>query len=248
MGLRNHLPQRGQIQMQKKDGLAKQTKASLEEAMKCGECLHFKHSKHVRHEDLCATMGIKQFALAPDCFTPCYPKVITNTDEFVQFAALVAEKTPQQRKIMMAILRQKPMGKKIPMGTKMYLNYRGPEYISNYLCGYVVGYTSANQVVLTGSPDANARGRAFFAYLKSDDSLLSPKEWKAKFTELRRRGRIQDPNGKLVRDITAKAKDDNYEVPTIDNAPDPNGKKRTGKKEDQEDRLRRTSLTKILTF
>lgn len=234
--------------MQKKDGIAKQTSASLEEAMRCGECLHHRHSKHRAHEDLCANMGVKQFAIAPKCFTPCYPKIIANTDEFVQLAVLFGQKTPQQRRIMMAVLRQKPMGKKLAMGTKMFLNYRGREYISNYLCGYVVGYTSAQEVVLCGSPDQKARGRSFFAYLKSDDSLLTPKEWKTRFLDLRSKGRIQDPTSKIVRDITAKVKDETYEVPTIDKAPDPSARGRKESKDEQESRLRRTSLTKILTF
>lgn len=229
--------------MTKKDGLAKQTGASLEEVFRCGDCLHHKQSKHRQHDDLCATMGIKPFALAPICFTPDYTKVITNTDEFVQLAALFSNKTPQQRKIMLGILRQKPMGKKLPIGTMMYLNYRGREYISNYLRAYVVGYTSAREVVLTGSPDMNNRGRAFFAYLKGDDSLLTPKEWKAKFQTLRRAGRIQDPTAKIVRDITAKVAEDNYEVPTIDNAPKDPTQRPALKKSDP-----RTNLVQILSF
>jgi len=227
------------------DGLKAQTKASMEDVFRCGECLHFKQSRHRSFDSLCSVLGRKAFAIAPKCFTPDYTKVIHNTDEFVQLATLIGQKTPQQRKIMMAILRQKPMGKKLPMGTKMYLNYRGREYISNYLHGYVVGYTSANEIVLAGSPDQNSRGRAFFAYLKSDDTLLTPKEWKLKFTKLRRLGRIQDPTSTTIRDITAKVQDDNYEVPTIDNAPkDPRATKtKTRSKSDP-----RTSLVEIMSF
>jgi hypothetical protein len=229
--------------MKKKDGVVAPSKANLEETFKCGDCLHYKQSKHRAHEDVCSKLGIRTFAIAPSCYTPDYTKVITNTDEFVQLAALLHDKTPQQRKILLGILRQKPMGRKLRMGTKLYLNFRGREYISNYLCGYVVGYTSANEIVLCGSPDRNGRGRAFFAYLKSDDSLLSPKEWKEKFLHLRKLGRIQDPQSKEKRDITARIEDSTYEVPTIDNAPkDPNDKKRVTTD------LRKTSLVKILTF
>lgn len=226
----------------KKDGIKKQTRASLPETFKCGECLHFAQSKHRSHEDVCKNLGVRTFGIAPSCFTPDYTKVIGNTDEFVQLAALIADKTPQQRKIMMGILRQQPTGKKLKMGTQMFLNYRGRDYVSNYLRGYVVGYTSANEIVLCGSPEPSTRGRSFFAYLKSDQTLLTTKEWKDKMIDLRKRGRIQDPQGHVVRDITAKVKEDNYEVPTIDNAP----KEQEGKK--AKSNLRRTPLTQILTF
>ena len=235
--------------MKKKDGIAKPAKANLEEAFKCSQCLHYKQSKHRAHDDLCANMGIRPFAVAPTCFTPDYTKVIRNTDEFVQLAALLNDKTPEQRKIMLGILRQKPMGRKLRMGTKLFLNYRGREYISNYLCGYVVGYTSANEIVLCGSPDRNGRGRAFFAYLKSDESLLTPAEWKTKYLRLRKLGRIQDPQLKEKRDITAKVEADDYVVPTIDRAPNPDGKRGVKETDDQkETRLRKTSLVKILSF
>jgi hypothetical protein len=229
--------------MKKKDGIAAPSKASLDESFRCGQCLHYRQSKHRSHEDLCSKLGIRAFAIAPSCFTPDYTKVIQNTDEFVQLAALMNDKTPEQRKIMLGILRQKPMGRKLRMGTKLYLNIRGREYISNYLCGFVVGYTSANEIVLCGSPDRNGRGRAYFAYMQSDESLLTPLEWKKKYLHLRKLGRIQDPKAVEKRDITAKVEADTYEVPTIDNAPkDPNAKKAVNKNAPS------TSLVQILKF
>jgi len=234
--------------IQKKDGIAKPTKANvaLEDAYRCGECLHFKQSKHHSFDDVCSKLGRRPFAIAPTCYTPDYSKVIANTDEFVQMVSLFGDKTPQQKRIILAILKAEPKGKKLRMGTKMYLNYRGREYISNYLCGYVVGYTSGGEVVLCGTPERGTRGRSFFAYLRGDESLITPKEWKERFLSLRASGRIQDPKAVAVRDITAKVQDDNYEVPTIDNAPrDPNEKK--GKKGETRD-LRRVPLTQILTF
>jgi len=229
--------------MKKKDGVAAPSKASLEEAFKCGQCLHFKQSRHRSFDDVCSKMGIRSFAIAPSCFTPDVTKVIKNTDEFVQLAALMHDKTPEQRKIMLGIFRSKPGGRKHRMGTQLYLNFRGREYISNYLCGYVVMYTSANEIMLCGSPDRDAKGRAFFAYLKSDESLLTAREWRERYMDLRNRGRIQDPQTKAVRNITAKVEADTYEVPTIDNAPkDPNAKKPVNKDS------RSTSLVQILKF
>jgi len=228
--------------MKKKDGIAQPTKASLEQRRTCGTCLHFKQSKHRSYDDVCSKLGVRQFAVAPKCWTPDYTKVITNTDEFVQLATLIAEKTPQQRQILLGIIQQRPMGRKLKMGTKVYINYRGREYISNYLSGYVVGYTSGNEIAICGSPDRNGRGRSFFAYLQDDESLLTPKEWSAKFLELRAKGRIQDPKVETKRDITAKVHEDNYEPPTIDNAPkDPTIKVK-------KKRLSHTSVVEILSF
>ena len=235
--------------MKKKDGLASPTKAGTEELFKCGSCLHFRQSKHRAHEDVCTNLGRRSFAIAPSCFTPDYTKVIGNTDEFVQIAAFFGDKTPEQKKILLGMLRMKPTGRKLRMGTELYINVRGREYISNYLRGFVVGYTSANEIVLCGSPDRNARGRAFFAYLKSDESLLTAKEWKAKYIKLRKLGRIQDPQSQAKRDITAKVEADSYEPPTIDRAPNPDGKRTKRETDDEkESRLRKTSLVKILSF
>lgn len=227
--------------MLKKDGLKKQTKASLQEAFRCGECLHYKQTPHPSFESTCTNQGIRTFALAPQCFTPDYTKVISNTDEFISLVSFFNSKTSQQKRIMLAMLRQQPSGRKLRMGTKLYLNVRGREYINNYVCGYVVGYTSAGQLVLAGSPDRTTRGRSFFAYLRSDDSLITETEWRKRFAELRLKGRITDPKAVGGRDITAKVTSDDYEVPTIDTAPKDKGSIRKVNK-------RTTDLVQILSI
>lgn len=219
----------------------KLTKMSQQEAFRCGLCLHYKQTPHPSFDSTCSKLGVRQFAIAPRCFTPDYTKIITNTDEFVQLSALFASKTPEQKKLLLGLLRATPKGKKLKMGTQMYLNLRGREYISNYVCCYVVGYTSSGEIVLTGSPDRKTRGKTFFAYLKKDDSLITPKEWKARYKKLRAQGRVQDPTFGGARNITAAVEADTYEIPTIDNAPK-DGKAKTGK-------IRRTDdLVKILTI
>lgn len=186
-------------------------------------------------------MGIRSFAVAPSCFTPDYPKVIGNTDEFLSLVTLLNSKTAQQKRILLGMLRQQPKGKKLRMGTKMYLNIRGREYINNYVCGYVVGYTSAGQLVLAGSPDAKSRGRAFFAYLKDDSSLLTDSEWRKVFVDLRKAGRIVDPRATGKRDITDTVASNDYEVPTIDS---PVSSKTKTKKLNK----RTSDLVQILSF
>lgn len=227
--------------MLKKDGIKKQTKASLNEAMKCGECLHFKQTPHPSFEGVCNDLGVRAFGIAPKCFTPDYTKVITNTDEFLSMVTFFNSKTPQQKRIMLGMLRQQSSGKRLKMGTKLYLNVRGREYIDNYLCGYVVGYTSAGQLVLSGTPDRTTRGRTFFAYLRNDENLLTDAEWRKRFAELKTKGRITDPKAGGGRDITAVVANDDYEVPTIDNAPKEKGEQKKVSK-------RRTDLVQILSF
>lgn len=197
----------------------KATKANLQEAFKCGECLHFKQTPHRKNKDVCSKEGIRSFALAPKCYTPDYTKVIGSTDEFVSLCNFFGSKTSQQKKILLGMLRQQPHGKKLKMGTKLYLNLRNRDYINNYVCGYVVGYSSGGEIVLAGSPQLKTQGKTFFAYLKSDSGALTPKEWKEKYSILKKKGRLVDPDARGKRDITESIKEDNYEIPTIDMAP-----------------------------
>jgi hypothetical protein len=227
--------------MIKKDGTVQNTKANLQEAFKCSECLHFKMTPHRSNKKVCYEEGIRGFAIAPKCYTPDYTKVISNTDEFMSIVTFFNSRTPQQRKIMLGMLRQQPKGKKLSMGTKVFLNLRNRAYVNNYVCGYVVGYTSGNEIVLAGSPERDKRGNVFFAYLKSDVSLLTPKEWRVKYKDLVTKGRITDPTIKGKKDITASVKEDTYDIPTIDNAP-------KGDRGEKKVSLRKTDLFEILSF
>lgn len=228
--------------MIKKDGITNGTKANLQEAFTCGLCLHYKQTPHRSNKTVCSTEGIRAFAIAPKCYTPDYTKVIGNTDEFMSIVTFFNNRTPQQKKILLGMLRQQPKGKKLGMGTKVFLNLRNRDYIGNYVCGYVVGYTSGNEIVLAGSPERDKRGNVFFAYLKTDQSLFTPREWKAKYKELFAKGRITDPTITGKKDITDSVKTDSYEVPTIDQAPkaDRGDLKKVSK--------RKTSLVEILSF
>ncbi len=234
--------------MIQKDGKTNLAKANLEEVFKCGDCLHHKQTPHRQNKRVCAEEGIRTFAVAPKCFTPDYTKVIGNTDEFMAAVTFYGSRTPQQRKILLGMLRQQPKGRKIAMGTRLYLNIRGREYIDNYVCGFAVGYTSGGDLVLCGDPDAKARGRVFFAYLRSESSLLTQKEWRAKYTDLKTRGRISDPSVTGKRDITDVVKEDTYEIPTIDQAPKELVGRRSKKGDDGKINKRTSSLVQILTF
>lgn len=220
--------------MLKKNVLGNASAANLEEAFKCGDCLHHKTSCHPSYEKPCSQLGIKTFALAPKCFTPDYTKVIPNAEQFVVLSALFNDLKPAQARILIAVLRQAGKAAKknpnLPFGTKVYFK-TGADVLKSYLCGYVVGYTSSGELVLTGSSDRRSAGSAFFAYLLPSTTLLTPKAWKEKKKELIAAGLITSKKQKVTPAFIDKYTD--YEVPTIDSNPgyfDREQKKRKSKR------------------
>jgi len=201
----------------KKDNLGNLSSASLSEAFKCSECLHHKKHAHPAFQTVCNERGIKGIAVAPKCFTPDVSIITSNSDQFVQLATLQAGFTPRQKRILIALLKAKPINKKkfsrpLVFGTKVFFRGMGADYISNYLAGYVAGTTSSGELIITGSPDQNSRGRSYMAYMTDDDNLMTPAEWKKKKEELKSKGRTIDPK---MRELPRQVED----VPTIDSAP-----------------------------
>lgn len=202
--------------MQKKDTLGSASAKSLNEAFKCGECLHFKVYPHSAHDDVCSKEGVKAVGIAPRCYTPDVTQIAQNTDQFVQVVQLFQSFDYKQRRIFLAALRN-PKKRKHKMGTKLYFKV-GRDYISNYLCGYVAGYSSTGELMLMGSPDQKTRGRAFMSYMdENSEDLMTYTEWKIKRKQLRDANKVIDPSGQVIQK-TAKA-DEAYEPPTLDSAP-----------------------------
>jgi hypothetical protein len=203
----------------KKESLGNLSSASLSESYKCSECLHHMKHAHPQFREVCKKRGIKGIAVAPKCFTPDVSIIASNSDSFVQLAALLNEYTPREKRILIALMKQKPISKKrfsrpVVFGMKMFFLGMGADYISNYLAGYVMGLTSTGELIITGSPEQNTRGKSFMAYMTDDDNLMTPLEWKRKKTELKAKGRVFDPKTKeLPRQIDTEA------PPTIDSAP-----------------------------
>lgn len=215
----------------KKDTLGNVSARSLEEVYRCGECLHHKKHAHPSKGAICNAQGIRPFAVAPKCFTPDVTKIANNSDTFVQLAALFSDYTPAQKRIMLALLRQRPIKgahirRDMPFGTKVYFHGLGKDYISNYLAGYVMGTTSSGELIITGSPEQNTRGRSYMAYMDGTTHLMTAREWKVKKNELREAGRILDPHSKIIPRSTQVEP----EPPTIDNAPAEWHDKQTAKK------------------
>lgn len=214
--------------MLKKNTLGHASKNSLVEAFRCGECLHFKQKAHSAHEKPCSEEGVKPFGIAPSCFTPDVTKIARNSDQFVQLASLFNSWTPQEKRIVLAVLRSAPKKKKpFAFGTKLYF-FTGKDYISNYLAGWVMGYTSSGELIVSGPPDSKQRGKSYLAFLESSDGVLTVSEWKVKRVLLKAAGKIYDPANAVVKKSTIV---DDYEPPTIDNAPrEASDARRTSKK------------------
>lgn len=195
-------------------------KVSLDVVFKCGECLHHRVNPHPSKKALCIKEGVRPFAVAPKCFTPDVTQLSQNSDTFVQLALILSEYTPKQQRILFGVLRQRPIKKRrfsreLPFASKVYFLALGADYFSNYLSGYVMGLTSGGDLIITGSPEQNTRGRTYMAYMTDDDNLLTAKEWRIKKKELRDAGRIHDPALKTLPKL-----DITVDPVTIDSAPD----------------------------
>ena len=201
----------------KKDTLGNISAASLSEAFKCGDCLHFNRVPHNNHQTVCSSKDKKNtnyvtaFAIAPKCFTPDVTQLATNNDQFVALAAIFNGYTTKQQRILLGMLRRSKSKRKLAFGTKVYFRAMGADYISNYLSGYCFGYSSAGELILSGNVEQNVRGKSYLAYMKDTDTLLTHKEWRIKAKELHDAGKIIDPASR----IKIKVQPD-YEPPTID--------------------------------
>lgn len=202
--------------------------ATLELQHRCGECLHFSGHQHIHKVELCTKLGVRAIALAPAvCFTPDVTQLVGNSDQFVQLTALLDSYSTKQKRILMGLLIKRPnrIGRyrDLPLGTKVFFHGMGKDYISNYLSGYVVGATSSGELIISGSPDANTRGKSYIAYMTSSDNIMTITEWKLKRAELKAQGKVLDPQSKIM----PSAKSVGDQPVTIDSAPDTWHDKRT---------------------
>lgn len=185
-------------------------------AMKCGECLHFNTSPHSKKGEVCAKMGIRAEGTAPSCFTPNVKELTVSSDFIMMVTTLMSTMTKTQRRILAATMMTKQ--KRLKFGTKIYFRPMGKDYLSNYRSGFVMGYSSAGDLMVIGDPDPAKRGSSYIALLKDDEGTLTPEQWRAKRGELKAANLINDPDiGKSLAKRTAL---DDYEPPSMDTAPE----------------------------
>jgi len=184
---------------------------------RCGMCLHFNQNAHPAkgNGQVCSKLGIKAYNVAPRCFTPDVTKLVENNEDLAALALAFGSLTSQQKTIFVALLQTNRGKRPFPIGQKLYFRAVGGDYLQNYLTGFVMGYTSTRQIILSGSPENKTRGRLFLAYLE-EESVMSPTQWKKKRYELIKADRLIDPKKPLTK---IKKIDIDYEPPTIDQAP-----------------------------
>lgn len=205
--------------MLKKDTLGTAaTSKSLTEAFRCGECLHFKNSCHPSFEKPCGNNGVKPFAIAPKCYSPNVAELLdSNSDNFAILANLMNSFSTRQKRILQGLLRSQTQLKKTPFtfGTKVYF-LLGKDYLSNYICGYVLGIATSGDVMVVGDPDKKTRGKNCVSYL-SAESLMTYSQFSTHRKNLISSGRINDPAA--FKPIRRTRVLDEYEPPNMDTIP-----------------------------
>jgi len=202
--------------MQKKDTLKTGVASSINEAFKCGECIHYANHALKGNKEVCKKLGIRHFANAPKCFSPDVTKLATTSDELLHVIALFNNFTYAQRRILIGLLRGRK--RKFAMGERVYFKAVGKEYISNYLSGFVLGFTQSGEVIIGGDPDKTRRGASYTAILDKPDQLYTEETWKKRRKYLIDQGRVVDP-AQPLRKFPKRVNLDHYEPHTIDTAP-----------------------------
>ncbi len=202
--------------MQKKDTLRKSVAATMEEAFKCGECIHYSAHPLKGNREPCKRLGIRHFASAPKCFTPDVSKLSTSSDQLLQVIALFNNFSHSQRRILIGLLRGRK--RRLSLGQRVFFKAVGGDYLSNYLSGYVLGYTKAGEVIIGGDPDKTRRGSSYTAILSETDALFTEETWAKQRKLLVSKNRVEDPKQPL-RKFPKRVDLETYEPVTIDTAP-----------------------------
>jgi hypothetical protein len=196
---------------------------TLKAKPRCGDCLHFKHIS--KFERVCSTLGVKQFAEAPTCFSPnVYALTKKNPDILHQLGMLLREFTPAETRVFMALLRQKVSMDKnygLAFGQPVMFRIGGGDYLSNYFKGYVIGVASVGdgQVFVASDMSKTQRNMPATATLLPS-SVYPLSKWKKKKAELVKDKKLKDPNP--LYSPTALKKEEltiDYKVPTLEDAP-----------------------------
>ena len=202
--------------MQKKDTLRNDVASSMKEAFKCGECIHYASHSLKGNKEVCKKLGVRHFANAPKCFTPDVTKLAASSDQLLQVVSLFNNFSTAQRRILIGLLRGRK--RKFSMGQKVYFRAVGDDYVSNYLSGFVLGFTQSGEVIIGGDPDKTRRGNSYTAILDKPEDILTEDGWKKRRQDLAKAGRLEDPKNPLRR-FPKRTNFDDYEPVTIDTAP-----------------------------
>ncbi len=196
--------------------------------LQCGDCLHYKGSRHPAMDKPCTELGIGSKSEAPGCYTPDVTAFRSlGLDAFGVLAAFISTLTPRQSRVLLGVLKY---AGSLERHGLQFLEERyfklGDNYLDNYYKGYVIGVGKNGEFILVGTDYLNCSKASTLAYLDKS-SLLDEKRFEKEKTILLSQGRVKSP--KVAR-LVAR---DEYQVPTIDNEPkgEKKVKKRSGNKD-----------------
>lgn len=180
----------------------------------CGDCLHFKGSRHPELAAPCSLLGISTKALAPSCYTPDVTAMrALGPSAFQTLALLVAAMTPKQTRVFMGMLKY--AGALERMGytflEEVYFTV-SDEYLESYYKGFVIGVGKMNELIIVGTDYLQASKTTTIAYL-SKDSVLNAEKFKKYARKCIEEGKFHKPQTKKA--VISQT----HVVPTMDSAP-----------------------------
>lgn len=180
--------------------------------IKCGDCLHFKHSAHPSKPSICSIIGTKHFANAPSCFTANVQVFRTVSKKAVdQLSVLVSNLTGTQSRVLIGLLAQQSKLERrgLRFLESVYICL-GKPYLSNYYKAYALNVEPGGNLLLVG--DSYLQNQSSNIVFSVDPkSIITTKEFAKIHKTLVDSGKINEPR-KPVKLATGSTD----EIPTIE--------------------------------
>lgn len=213
--------------------------------LRCGSCVHFKDGPaHPRHGDLCSELGVRDYATAPDCYSPAPILIVRASVDVEAIGKLLRHLSAEQMQAMGQLITNSAVSlaeESLKWGQPVYVNLGGGEFLTSYFKGYVIGMTrvagEGRQIVphvyvssdLTFEAENVPEHRTLLRFMP--DSLFTPSKFRTIKENLIRQGKLESPKklhsphlaplSNWLRDNCPMptSKPELYEPPTIDSAP-----------------------------
>lgn len=182
--------------------------------LRCGDCLHFKGTRHPSKEEQCIKLMVKPNSAAPECFTPNIAVFGKHSAQLIRTLALILRAfTANEHRVMMGLLSRAATlkGSEHDFFSMRYFALKDGTYLSDWCYGFVLSKSGEdNSYLLAG--DSVLIGRAGLTANVMQDSLIKPKAFRKIEARLKEEGKVFRPEAKLLK----KVKGADYEPPSID--------------------------------
>ena len=180
--------------------------------IKCGDCLHFKHSAHPSKPSVCSLIGTKHFANAPSCFTAnvqVFRTVSKNTVD--QLSALVSVLTGTQSRVLIGLLSQQSKLERrgLRFLESVYICV-GKPYLSNYYKAYALNVAPDGNLLLVGNSYLQNQSSSI-VFSVAPKSVISAKDFAKIHKTLIESGKVNEPRKPLKLETGSTD-----EIPTIE--------------------------------